>query len=543
MLMGEQLRHRRLRAPRATGEALIEPPLVEVDSLMRQNAARRSADCELQGRSLAALAADARRQLTAAAIRYTRSYRDLPSGNEALAAASDPERLAVAGHQPQLFHPGVWYKNFVLSEIGARPSALAINLVIDSDTCKTTSLRVPGGNVARPRVDGVAFDAAGPEIPFEERGILDRECFASFGHRATELARELAPDPLLREFWPLVIERSRRESNLGLCLAQARHMLEASFGAATLELPQSQVCELPAFHEFTAHLLAHLPRFWEVYNASINEYRVINHLRSRSHPAPDLAAEDDFLEAPYWIWTRDNPRRRRVFVRAEGDSLLLTDRRRLEIALPLSSDAEPGPAIEVLSRLAERGIKLRTRALVTTMFARLVLSDVFVHGIGGAKYDEVSDLVVRRFFGVEPPGYITATATLRLPIEREDLGAESLGRLNGRLRELEFHPERFFSAADRASRRCARDETALDRDRANSRECPRPVPGDSRRELTAQRTGSAATNRRARRARSNGRAHSRGKFAEFTRVRVLPVPKKNARAFFVDRTGVSIGLG
>ncbi len=52
------------------------------------------------------------------------------------------------------------------------------------------------------------------------------------------------------------------------------------------------------------------------------------------------------------------------------------------------------------------------------MFARLVLSDVFIHGIGGAKYDQLTDAIVRRFFGVEPPGYLVATATLKLPLPR-----------------------------------------------------------------------------------------------------------------------------
>ena len=40
--------------------------------------------------------------------------------------------------------------------------------------------------------------------------------------------------------------------------------------------------------------------------------------------------------------------------------------------------------------LQTRGIKLRSRALTTTMFVRLFLADAFLHGIGGAKYDEVT---------------------------------------------------------------------------------------------------------------------------------------------------------
>jgi hypothetical protein len=78
------------------------------------------------------------------------------------------------------------------------------------------------------------------------------------------------------------------------------------------------------------------------------------------------------------------------------------------------------------------------------MYARLVLSDLFIHGIGGAKYDEVTDLIIRRFFGVEPPAYVTATATFRLPIERPQVTLEDVRTSARRIREARFRPEAFL---------------------------------------------------------------------------------------------------
>ena len=51
---------------------------------------------------------------------------------------------------------------------------------------------------------------------------------------------------------------------------------------------------------------------------------------------------------------------------------------------------------------------LRPRALTLTLFARLCLGDFFIHGIGGGKYDEVTDAIIRDYFGVEPPAYPSA---------------------------------------------------------------------------------------------------------------------------------------
>src|SRR5262249_2863990 len=50
---------------------------------------------------------------------------------------------------------------------------------------------------------------------------------------------------------------------------------------------------------------------------------------------------------------------------------------------------------------------------------RLFLADLFVHGIGGGKYDEITDELVRRFYGGEPPDFLVLSATLWLPVAHE----------------------------------------------------------------------------------------------------------------------------
>ena len=429
---------RRLRAPAGDRTVLVEPAFDKVGGTLRSNRElTRHVDLDLQGCSLSRLIGEGRRQLIEAARDYTRSYRSVPS-----LPATD--RVLMAGHQPVLFHPGVWFKNFALDRLSAQHDAVGINLVIDSDTLKSATIRVPGGTPKAPVVAEVAYDHPAGEIPHEERPLLDPGMFESFGERVAQQLAPLVPDPLIETFWSLAIERARVTNNLGASIAQARHQLEGELGLSTLELPQSQVCELPAFHWFTAHLLAHLPRFWSAYNDALRQYRRANRLRSTHHPVPELAVEGDWLEAPYWLWQRAAPRRRRLFVRQQGDKLTLSDRREIEIDLPLSPETSAERAVEGLAGLAERGIKLRSRALVTTLFARLLLSDLFLHGIGGAKYDELTDQLMLRFFGLEPPEIMVLSATLLLPLSRDEVAPADRTRLVQQLRELTFHPERFL---------------------------------------------------------------------------------------------------
>jgi hypothetical protein len=443
-LMADELQYRKLRAPQGDGQTLVDPPAAQFSELLSRNvAAIGQYDLDLQGRSLQQLIRQGREELLAAAVAATTQYRDVDTTLKL--SAETP--ILLAGHQPELFHPGVWYKNFVLSRLAAGHSAVAVNLVIDSDVIKDAAIRVPTGTIADPRVEHVAFDQATVEMPLEERRISDRDCWETFGRRAANEVQSLAPSPLIEEFWPRAIARSRHTDRLGECLAQARHQQEGEWGATTLEIPQSQVCQLPAFYGFAAHLLAHLPRLWDIYNSSVGEYRRVNHVRSSAHPVPDLAASEDWLEAPFWIWSAASPRRGRLFVRQSGEELLLSNRAEIEVRVPLSPEGDARKAVSALDELSRRGIKLRTRALVTTMFARLVLGDVFLHGIGGAKYDQLTDVLIRRFFGLDPPGYLTVTATLRLPIELPAEAPEQLQALDAQLRSLSYHPETWFNGA------------------------------------------------------------------------------------------------
>jgi hypothetical protein len=149
---------------------------------------------------------------------------------------------------------------------------------------------------------------------------------------------------------------------------------------------------------------------------------------------PDLIQEADALEIPFWIWKAEEPQRRRLFVRNTRETWEMLDGRGLRLSRE-----------EVFERAIQSPeIRIRPKALITTMYARLVLSDLFIHGIGGAKYDEVTDAIIRRFFGIEPPGYVTATATVRLPLERPQVMPEDLAVLDRNYRDSIHHPEDFL---------------------------------------------------------------------------------------------------
>jgi hypothetical protein len=434
--------HRRLRAPRRDGEALIDPPLVEMPSALAQNRESRSCfDHDVQGRSIRELSQAARRELLDLGRQYTGEYRDVDNPTvDATEVVSRP--LILSGHQPELFHAGVWFKNFALSSLARACGATAINLLIDNDVCRAPAIRVPAGSAQRPRLESVPIDGANALLPYEERGIVDRDLFHSFAQRVERTIAPFVARPLVSEIWPDACSSAERTGNLGRSLSAARHRLEGRWGLTTLEAPLGAVCDLPAFRWFAAHLLGQLPRFHEVYNASLAEHRAAARIRSRTHPVPELATDGEWLEAPFWIWSADDPRRRRLFARHTGQGVEIVDRGGVRHVLPLSIDRSADAAVERLAQLAAGGLKLRPRALITTMYARLALSDYFLHGIGGAKYDELTDRIIARFFACQPPAYGVATATLLLPIDRPAVTGEEFCRTDRELRDMHFNPDR-----------------------------------------------------------------------------------------------------
>lgn len=441
------LAHRRLRAPTADGFALIDPPLDQIPGLVQHNRGEAGRQpCDLQGLSLDRLRILAREELRA--TRFTQDQRIV---DFALSPAPGTP-LILAGHQPELFHPGVWYKNFLLSSVAGQAGGIGVNLIVDTDLARNTAVRVPVKSGAQAGTESIAFDVSSKAIPYEERPILDSWLFESFGRRvanAYETCCVAGREPyrlLIEDVWKAAAPYARSAAgrgSLGLVLAEARHWVEWNLGLTTLELPLSNVAQSRAFRLFLVHILTELPQLWRVYNSALAEYRQINYIRSSVHPVPALQRDGDWLESPFFLWTTTDATRRHPFVRQLADSLIISDRQGLKISLDVTRDGIPDKAVDQLVAAEARGIKLRPRALITTMYARLVLSDLFIHGIGGAKYDEVTDLIIRRFFGIEPPAYITASATFRLPIERPQVTLEDVRNSARRIRETQFRPEAF----------------------------------------------------------------------------------------------------
>lgn len=429
---------RRIRAPAEDGTLVVDPPLSEVGALLHPPRPNR---LHLLGRPLGDLQSQARQTALDAARAY------LKRQGEPIPQGSDSGPLLLAGHQPELFHPGVWVKNFALQGLARAQGGVALNLVVDNDIVKSTQLRLPHPPTeehALPFLVRVPFDRWISETPYEEWTIQEPALFGSFAERAGAVMRGWGFQPLLTRFWQDVCCQAERNPQPGSCFTSARRSLERHWGCHNLELPLSDLCQGDVFAWFACDLLARLPLFHGIYNRTVAEHRRANRIRSRNHPVPDLTTEGDFLEAPLWGWRAGKARRSRLMVRVRADQLELRAGGETWPELPLPEEGRMGRVLDAWQGLQSAGFRIRTRALSTTLFTRLLLADLFLHGIGGGKYDELTDSIALRFYEQELPHYMVLSATKLLPLPAYSVTDQDRHSLLRDVRDVRYNPERFL---------------------------------------------------------------------------------------------------
>lgn len=473
--------------PTLHGQKLISPPMEKVASWIRGACLEANSvggdgtgltGLDVCGMDLASLRLAARQSAVELATLYTSQYRHVSfgeaksyettskslssnelskaqTGSTRLGSATDLSRgpIVMGGHQPDLFHCGVWFKNFLLSDISKATGAVAIHFLVDNDLCRTTGVHLPvwieeSLQSRRWQDQTILYDSPREPVPWENCFLRDPSLWRSFPDQIRKNMPLMHGEPLVDRLWQHSESEAKAGTPLGELLSRARHRLEEELGLKTLEVPLSHLVSTPEFARFSLHLLNDLPRLHGIYNSELNQYRESHRIRNHAQPLPNLDRAGSWFEAPWWYYPARSQVRFPLWVCHSGDDLILSNRQGWEIRItyPAHSDS----AVEQWLAVLSDGGCLRPRALLTTMYARLICSDVFVHGMGGARYDQLTDRIIARYFGVHPPPVVLATATLHLPLE--NLTDELLEPMDDKIAGLQQHLRAAHSNPEHALR-------------------------------------------------------------------------------------------
>jgi hypothetical protein len=424
----------RAETPAGNGELLSEPPYAEWAALARANArAAATWGFDMCGVPVTQARAEARRECLGLAEDFSARL-----GVRVADVGAVPDLLVMTGHQPEIYHPGIWVKDFLLQRVADETGAAAIDLVVDSDAFETVGIHspclLPEVGVCRSYLAVGTADGsyAGAAMP----SARDIEAFRTAG--AEQLST--LPSPSIGRhfdrFCALLVESAADARDLAELLTFARRRYEAEVGTDYLELPVTSMAGSRSFARFVAHIARDARRFAEVYNRSLLQYRARTGTRTPAQPFPDLRVEGDLVELPLWHLGEG---RTTVWVRA-GDTP--------EIVVEGATIATLGPcdaAGDVLSRSA---LRPAPKALMLTLFARTLVADLFIHGIGGGRYDRVTDDVVRGFFGVEPPAFAVASLTMYLPLGAPVVDERDIEAAAAAIHRLTHNPDAVLDSVE-----------------------------------------------------------------------------------------------
>lgn len=429
--------------PAGHGELLEEPPYEEWSEALDANlAAIGGRSFDVAGLDANALRESARTELLTAASAFSERLgvpvRDQPTSGE-------PVPLIVTGHQPDLYHPGIWVKNFLLQRFARQHSAHALDLVVDSDGFDNVAVSAPC-LTPEPRrcIHYLAVGAAGScfaTAPVPSAQHIEEFCAAV----QSSLIGLSSPAPArhFTDFCSHLRSALPESGNLAELLTFARRRYEVDAGTDYPELPVTLMSGSAAFARFIVHLAGNAPAFAAAYNAELYAYRRQSRTRSKAQPFPDLEVGEREIELPFWRIADGVRSPVRVGIAADGGMTFATMHGAF-LELP----SEPEAAV---AAFMESGEVLAPKALALTMFVRMFVADLFIHGVGGGRYDRITDGVIRRFFGVEPPAYVIASLTVYLPLGARIVEEGELSELRERINRLEHNPDAALGEAEFAS--------------------------------------------------------------------------------------------
>jgi hypothetical protein len=321
--------------------------------------------------------------------------------------ADDALPLIATGHQTELYHPGVWVKDALIHLAAEKLNGKARHVAVDLDEPKHLQLRWPGGSV--PLVE--KLNAA------SWSGLLDAPSAEHLAHIEQTIhaaAAEWNFDPMIGRF--LVLMREGTGTKLAPALTRALQTIDHELGLQHDVSTFSPACVSEPYLVFVHHILSRAGDFAADYNAALGKYREEHKIRTLGRPMPNLDVSDDTCEVPFWLDDLATGHRFRASVVRMGDGWALPNpAARDDIFIFKSALDGWNAAAELLQWLERNNLRLSPRALTLTMFLRLLLADQFVHGIGGARYDQVTDHLIAAHFRIDPPRFAVTTATLYFP--------------------------------------------------------------------------------------------------------------------------------
>ncbi len=325
---------------------------------------------------------------------------------EKLGISFSGQKIFSTGHQPELFHPGILWKDIFLSKISQEHNATPIHFIVDTDVKEFIYFSVnessKGLQISRfEYIDSekkVFYKSELPEsIEKKIENLIQKE--------KNTLSKFIPDDRIeyVKEILEEYLSGIKDKTPIYQLNESIRQKILSSYKINIPSFSISELLDFPEYKSFYHKIASDKSNFIQVYNSQLQKYRLEHKIKNAAQPLPDLEPN----ELPFWKLHSDGNREKIQEIQ-EGDTIV-------------------------------------PRAITLTMFLRMFVCDLFVHGRGGGRYEEISDGIIREYFQLEASPHIVASATMHLPIKSPFEGTIADEKeLQKLLRDTNHSPEKFL---------------------------------------------------------------------------------------------------
>jgi len=370
--------------PEAKNTIFVKPEFSRWPALV---AANRAALEKLPGRP------ESRAELLEIAAEYTRAIVGDCVVNDTV------ENIIVTGHQARWHHCGILAKDIVTAELAKQIGGAGMHLVLDHDVYDTAMI-VPKLTVdGNRRFEKIAFEREQNEMPLEFRPAPS----PAKTKVLIEAVVGVTDDSLCGEIWPESVKSTKSLSifdSAAEFITYFQAILKRRLGINIMYLPMSRLSQSNAFADFTASIIARAADFARIYNGAISRRIVESKVNCGQTLRPlTIDVSSGAIELPFWLLSREGRRASLYAVTgANGQIAIGTESWQSGTV----SVADSGRGVEQLKKMlsSQAGYHLGPKAVTLTLFARLFLGDLFVHGVGGSLYEYITDDIIESYYGI-----------------------------------------------------------------------------------------------------------------------------------------------
>lgn len=325
----------------------------------------------------------------------------------------------VTGSQLIFFHPGILAKEIAAAKLAQESGADAITLILDHDhgellfSYPVFRFDKNGQN----RAEKMTLHLGNFFLDTSEHSHLPSEpWFQLLGSLPSHLQGHLNETSLenVQESFRIMNQKAKERPSLVDFVTNCRLQELKQEGLALTPLRVSQLVKTQGWKMFCDLIVQDEKHFRKLYNNAVENYRHAHKIRNHAQPVPNLKENEIGL----WITEKNQTLKQKAFL-----SNIQKARNDQELFLP--------------------------RAITLSIFSRLFLSDFFIHGLGGAKYDRVTEQIINDFFKTPAAAFGVTSATMHLQLNPESSlhqikNLPGPGELKRKRRKLLYHPDLFL---------------------------------------------------------------------------------------------------